>query len=181
LKRGALAPLEIPSAAKTKAELMAWCRATGVPTDVPWAEMTEDHRRRILRGDGDWEGMDGYFESSNPRPTRSTCACSCRATAEYPTCPTVTRAAGRRRPLVARGGKSLPEVSAMSVGDARVFFEGVGPRDEIGPSRGRLTPERAILEEIRLRLEVLDASGLSYLTLDRQAARSRAAKLSASI
>ena len=55
LKRGALAPLEMPSAAKTRAKLMAWCRAIGIPTDVPWAAMTEEHRRLVLRGDGEWE------------------------------------------------------------------------------------------------------------------------------
>ena len=170
LKRGALAPLQIPSAAKTKAELMAWCRKTGVPTDVPWAAMSEEHRRLILRGDGDWEGMDGYFAYLESKAYKIYVRVQLSRYRGYPTCPDCH---GGRLAEDGRawrvGGKSLPEVSAMSVADARAFFDGVGPRDEIGPSRGRLTPERAILEEIRLRLEVLDASGLSYLTLDRQA------------
>src|SRR5205085_3035600 len=61
------------------------------------------------------------------------------------------------------GGKTLPEVSAMSIKNAAVFFDALA-----------LTPEQSaiadrVLFEVRRRLKFLVEVGLDYLTLDRLA------------
>jgi len=176
IRGGALAPLEVPSASDTKAELLAWCKKARVPVDVPWSELTEAQRQGVLRGDGAWEGLDGHFRWLESKSYKVHVRVMLSRFRGYPVC---ADCHGGRLAEDGRAwriaGKTLPEVLAMSVGDARAFFDGVGPPSDAGPAarptarRARRTPEEAILEEVRLRLEVLDASGLSYLTLDRQA------------
>ncbi len=87
IRGGALAPLTIPSAAKTKAQLNLWCRRNGVPTDVPWVDLPEEHRRRILRGDGEWEGMDAYFRYLESKAYKIYVRVQLSRYRGYPTCP----------------------------------------------------------------------------------------------
>ncbi len=60
-------------------------------------------------------------------------------------------------------GRSLPEVTALSVDDAVAWFTGLQDREGADPVRG------AILTEIAQRLRFLQEVGLGYLTLDRPA------------
>ncbi|HET9819733.1 MAG TPA: excinuclease ABC subunit UvrA [Rhodanobacteraceae bacterium] len=74
---------------------------------------------------------------------------------------------GERLNLSARnvfvGGKNLPALSALAIGDARSFVEGL----QLAGWRGEIA-ER-IVKEIRERLRFLIDVGLDYLTLDRKA------------
>ncbi|MGK7346142.1 MAG: excinuclease ABC subunit UvrA [Candidatus Nitrospinota bacterium M3_3B_026] len=71
----------------------------------------------------------------------------------------------RREALgVTIGGKSIMEVSAMSVREAEVFFSG------LRLDRQRRLIGRRVLKEIVERLGFLNDVGLGYLTLDRSAA-----------
>jgi excinuclease ABC subunit A len=74
---------------------------------------------------------------------------------------------GERLNLSARnvfvGGKNLPSLSALAIGDARSFVEGL----QLAGWRGEIA-ER-IVKEIRERLRFLIDVGLDYLTLDRKA------------
>jgi excinuclease ABC subunit A len=74
---------------------------------------------------------------------------------------------GERLNLSARnvfvGGKNLPSLSALAIGDARSFVEGL----QLAGWRGEIA-ER-IVKEIRKRLRFLIDVGLDYLTLDRKA------------
>ncbi|MFO7897520.1 MAG: excinuclease ABC subunit UvrA [Planctomycetota bacterium] len=71
---------------------------------------------------------------------------------------------GRLRPeslAVLIGGRSISEIAALSVSDAREFFESLSFDKE----RARIA--RDVLKEIRERLRFLVDVGLEYLTLDR--------------
>jgi excinuclease ABC subunit A len=61
-------------------------------------------------------------------------------------------------------GRSIVEISRMSVGDARAFFDSV----RLGGSEGRIAGE--VLQEVRGRLSFLVNVGLHYLSLDRTGA-----------
>jgi excinuclease ABC subunit A len=61
-------------------------------------------------------------------------------------------------------GKSIVEVMAMTVREARAFFEA----PELTPAEQRVAAE--ILKEVRRRLQFLVDVGLDYLTLDRESA-----------
>ncbi len=37
-------------------------KARGVPLDVPWQDLTDEQRRLVVEGDGDFEGVRGFFD-----------------------------------------------------------------------------------------------------------------------
>jgi excinuclease ABC subunit A len=59
--------------------------------------------------------------------------------------------------------KSLPEISAMAIGDAKLFFEKLS----LSGKRGKIA--KKIVSEINQRINFLVNVGLDYLTLDRSA------------
>ena len=70
----------------------------------------------------------------------------------------------REARFVRLGGKSLVEVSALSVDEASRFFQGLG----FAPAEAEIA--RPILKEVHARLGFLVDVGLDYLSLDRGAA-----------
>jgi len=70
----------------------------------------------------------------------------------------------REARFVRLGGKSLVEVSALSIGEAVCFFQGLG----FAPTEAEIS--RPILKEVDARLGFLVDVGLDYLSLDRGAA-----------
>ncbi len=88
----------------------------------------------------------------------------------YRVCPTCQ---GARLNAFARAatiaGKSIIEVMALPVGEAKAFFDGL-KRVREGTSVSKLAALRDILDEITRRLQFLLDVGLDYLTLDRAAA-----------
>ena len=51
---GAIKPIQSDSYAEVQEDLIAFAHRRGIPTDVPWAELTEADRRWVLEGEGDW-------------------------------------------------------------------------------------------------------------------------------
>ncbi len=153
------------------------CRVYRIPLDAPWDDLSAAQRKVLLHGAGQrrfplkWENgeMRVRFEGCIPRLTRvfrqtrsegmkrwygqfmATAACS-------------TCAGSRLRPestAVRLGGRTIVEVSRMTIDDARAFFAEL----RLAGAAGEIAGE--VLKEIRSRLEFLSAVGLSYLSLDR--------------
>ena len=170
LRGGAVVPLETPAAADTRRDLLAWARRADVPVDVPWRDLPAATRRKVLHGDegGDWEGVSGFFAWLETKTYKVHVRVFLSRFRGYPAC---TACGGSRLAEEGRawlvGGKTLPEVAAMSVADGRAFFDGLAAT--LPGADDRRSPVALLLGEIRSRLEVLDASGLGYLGLDRQA------------
>ncbi len=61
------------------------------------------------------------------------------------------------------GGKNISAITALSIGDALAFFNGL--EEELSPREQKIANE--ILKEIRERLQFMANVGLEYLTLDR--------------
>jgi len=66
LAEGAIKPLQSKSYLKRQRGLLELAQARGVPVDVPWAELTAEHREWIWRGEGArrkgvWYGLDRFF------------------------------------------------------------------------------------------------------------------------
>ena len=157
------------------------CRQLGIEFDKPFRKLTKKQRELLLWGAGDrvfkvkWAGKSGQgtletdWEGVIPRLTRrfkqtgserakrwygqfigdARCS-SCRGT--------------RLRPesaAVQVGAKSIVEVSALTVDDARSFFKDL----KLTGAARQIAAE--VLKEIRGRLDFLAAVGLGYLSLDR--------------
>ena len=141
-----------------------WARGRGIPTNVPWRQLTAEQRRLILDGDpeNDYEGVKGFFTSLERKKYKLHVRVFLSRFRGYATCPECggTRLRAEARAVrVAR--KPITEVCKLTVKEARAFFS------TLQLSEGHMRIADRILEEIRTRLQFLDEVGLDYLTLDR--------------
>ncbi len=65
------------------------------------------------------------------------------------------------------GDRPIHEVNAMSIGEARTWFEHLAASETLDEDRAVIA--EPLVREIRRRLEFLEKSGVGYLTLDRAA------------
>ncbi len=163
--------------------LKAMGKKYGFDLDTPVGSMREEARQAILYGTGDekltieYEGARGparyttAFEGVIPtleRRYRETSSEGMKqAYEEYMAEEICPDCRGKRLKAEARavtvGGKSLPEVSDLSILQARSFFSNL----ELDGNRKIIAAQ--ILKEIDSRLRFLDNVGLGYLTLSRAA------------
>ena len=63
LDDGAIEPWTKPRFRQLVSELKRWAREQGIPSNVPWRQLGEDQRQRILEGDPehDYHGVKGFF------------------------------------------------------------------------------------------------------------------------
>jgi excinuclease ABC subunit A len=168
LRGGAVAPLEAPAAEETRTEMLRWARKAGIPLDVPWRDLPEERRRAVLHGEGRWEGVAGFLKWLEGKSYKVHVRVFLSRWRGYPPC---TACGGARLAEEGRawrvGGRTLPEALALSVADARPWFDGLV--DVVEGGRDPRSPAGSLLAAVRGRLAVLEASGLSYLALDRPA------------
>jgi excinuclease ABC subunit A len=166
-------------------KLASLTRRFGVPVDVPFRELSEEHRRLLLYGTdelvsyrvtssdggGIWKWR-GRFEGALPELKRRYLETTSSRVREelqrymaVQLCPECGGARLKPESLAVKvGGASIADVSALSVGAAASFFRDL----HLGARQAEIA--RQILKEVTDRLEFLRAVGLDYLTLDRSAA-----------
>ena len=164
LDDGAIEPWTKPRYRTLFQEAKEWARSRGIPTNVPWRQLTAEQRRLILEGDpeNDYEGVKGFFTWLERKKYKLHVRVFLSRFRGYATCPDCggTRLRAEAR-AVRVAGKAITEVCKLTVKEARVFFS------TLQLSEGHLKIADKILEEIRTRLQFLDEVGLDYLTLDR--------------
>ncbi len=162
LQEGAIEPWTKPQFEWAQKELLAFCRRARIPVDVPFSSLTPEQQRWILEGKGDFPGVRGFFEWLETKKYKLHVRVFLSKYRGYTTCPDCKGTRLKPEALAVRiGGKTLPEVCALSIAQCAAFFDALS-----------LTPEEAaiaarVLEEIRQRLRFLMDVGLDYLTLDR--------------
>ena len=164
LDDGAIEPWTKPRYKVLFQDVKKWARGRGIPTNVPWRQLTVEHRRLILEGDpeNDYEGVKGFFKWLERKKYKLHVRVFLSRFRGYATCPECggTRLRAEAR-AVRVAGQAITEVCKLTVKEARTFFS------TLQLSEGHLKIADRILEEIRTRLQFLDEVGLDYLTLDR--------------
>ncbi|RMG56570.1 MAG: excinuclease ABC subunit A, partial [Acidobacteria bacterium] len=164
LEEGAIEPWTKPQFDWIQEELLEFCQHAGIPTDVPFAELTGEQQRLIINGSEDFPGVRGFFDWLETKKYKVHVRVFLSKYRGYSTCPTCHGTRLRSEALNVRvGGKTLPEICAMSIGQCAQFF-----RQLTLSAEQRAIAER-LLGEIQHRLDVLVDVGLDYLTLDRLA------------
>jgi len=143
-------------------DLKRFAKQAGIPLDVPWADLEDDHKDLILKGEGKFLGVRGFFQYLERKKYKLHVRVFLSRYRGYSLCPECN---GSRLRLEARQvkvqGRNICEVCALTVEDALRFFEQV----ELSPEEAEIADK--LLEEIRERLRFLNDVGLEYLTLDR--------------
>ncbi|MFQ5667214.1 MAG: excinuclease ABC subunit UvrA, partial [Candidatus Binatia bacterium] len=163
LAEGAIKPWSTKATEWERGELLAFCRRKRIRTDVPFEQLSERHRQRIIDGDGKYYGIRGWFRWLEGRTYRMHVRVFLSRYRSYRVCPACRGARLKRDALLYKiNGRSVADVQRMSVEEAAAFFDGLELRaadEEVA---------HLILGEIRNRLRYLLQVGLDYLTLDRQ-------------
>src|SRR5882724_5597011 len=164
LAKGAIEPWMKPQYQWAQKELLRFAKQAGIPTTVPFSQLSREQQKTIVQGRNGFDGVKGFFDWLETKKYKLHVRVFLSKYRGYTLCPDCS---GSRLRLEARlvrvGGKTLPEVCAMSAAHAAVFF------DNLTLSASETGIAARLLEEIRNRLKFLIDVGLQYLTLDRLA------------
>jgi len=132
------------------------------PIHKPWYKLTQEQRDLVWKGNRYFFGLNSFFEHLEEKKYKiqyRVMLSRYRGKRECPECHghRLKKEAG----YVKTGGKSIQEISSMSIKEAYDFFANLRLNGEEKEIAGRL------LKEIQQRLGFLIDVGLSYLTLDR--------------
>ena len=193
---GVILPWGDPAGHLRKSVIVGLADAYEFNPNTPWAELEDDVRHALIHGsDGmkirfpyatgsgkfkghyedQWEGILANVERRY-RETKSEAVR--KQLDEYMSTLACTACYGSRLKAESRavtiGGRSLGDVTDMSIGAASEFFEGVPVEGQDGPAAVDHPPLSAeiagpILKEVGERLRFLRDVGLQYLTLGRSA------------
>ena len=164
LNEGAIEPWTKPKYRPLLTDLKRYARQAGIPLDAPWYELSPEHQRLVMEGEGRFPGVRGFFQHLERKKYKLHVRVFLSRYRGYSVC---SDCGGTRLRQDARQvkieGKNICQVCSMTVEQAAAFFEGL-----------QLTAEQAaiaerLLVELRERLRFLNNVGLEYLTLDRLA------------
>ena len=162
INQGAIEPWTKPHYRSQLAELKRAAKTRGVRMDVEWADLTPDEVKFVVDGDGDFEGIRGFFRWLEKKKYKVHVRVFLSRYRGYLTCPDCHGARLRREARdVQVGGVTIDVASSRTVREAEKFFKQL-----------QLTAKEAaiadkVLKEIQKRLGFLRDVGLDYLTLDR--------------
>jgi excinuclease ABC subunit A len=162
VNQGAIEPWTKPHYRAQLSELKRAARKTGIRLDVPWADLTDEERRFIVEGEGEYEGIRGFFRWLERKKYKVHVRVFLSRYRGYLACPDCGGARLRREARDVRvGGKTIDAVSALTVRHAQEFFTALQLSEKDAAVADK------VLREIRRRLSFLSDVGLDYLTLDR--------------
>jgi len=162
INEGAIEPWSKPHYRAQLAELKRAARKGNVRLDVPWTDLTDEERGFIIDGDGDYEGVRGFFRWLERKKYKVHIRVFLSRYRGYLACPDCAGARLRREARDVRvGGSTIDVVSALTVRQAQQFFA------ELTLTEKETAVADKVLREIQRRLSFLSDVGLDYLTLDR--------------
>ena len=146
--------------------LVKFAKKRKIPLDVAWEKLSGEQRSAVIDGEGDWAGgkypgIKAWFKWLEGRTYKMHVRVFLSRYRDYVPC---TVCKGARLNATARtylvGGLDLGGWHGQTVEEARTRLDTVMPAGGQG---------KRVKSELASRLAYLDAVGLSYLTLDRQA------------
>jgi excinuclease ABC subunit A len=142
--------------------MIRFAKAAGVPTNVPWFDLTAAQQRLIEDGQGSYPGIRGFFVELDRKKYKLHVRVFLSKYRGYATCPDCrgTRLRAEARAVLLQG-KNISEVVALTITEATDFFDSLA----LSPSQMEIAGK--VLEEVRQRTHFLEQVGLEYLTLDR--------------
>jgi excinuclease ABC subunit A len=159
---GAIEPWTKPHYRTCLVQLKRAARPNAVRLDVPWRDLTDDERRFVVEGDGDYDGIKGFFRRLERKKYKVHVRVFLSRYRGYLICGDCGGSRLRREARDVRvGGETIDAVCALTVRAAAQFF------DRLALTEREATVAAKILREIRRRLGFLTDVGLDYLTLDR--------------
>jgi excinuclease ABC subunit A len=170
LDSGAIAPWTTPAYRAYLEELLAAAPALGIPTYVPFSQLTPEQVGAIVEGDPSHglAGLKGFFRALERKSYKLHVRVFLSRWRGYRPCAACGGARLRPEALAVQvGGMNIGQFLALRVSEALARLGLM--TGEIAPDERTEGPARRVLEQAHARLAYLDRIGLGYLTLDRPA------------
>ncbi|HTW81074.1 MAG TPA: excinuclease ABC subunit UvrA [Terracidiphilus sp.] len=169
LNDGAIDPWNRPKYRPWFADLKRRAPELGIRLDLPWRDLPSEMQEIVLRGKGSFEGVWGFFAQMDRKKYKLHVRVMLSKYRGYAECPDCRGQRLRPEARAVRlgsketGAKNICQAAALTIAQAKAFFNSL----ELSPMHAEIAGP--VLEEVRQRLNFLDAVGLEYLTLDRLA------------
>jgi excinuclease ABC subunit A len=159
---GAIAPWRTQKYSKYLRDLIRVAKENKIPIDVPYKNLTEVQKTKIIRGFDKYIGIDKFFEKLEQKTYKMHIRILLSRYRGYTTCAACKGSRLRRESMQVKiNFKSMFDLVKIPIDKLYSFFEKLKLTEyenEIASS---------ILKEINKRLKFLNDVGLGYLTLDR--------------
>jgi excinuclease ABC subunit A len=164
LRNDAILPFRMPSRRALYRRMIRLAPEAKVRTETPWCDLTERERRWVFEGGPRFPGVLGLFARLEKKRYKMHVRILLARFRGYVPCAACGGTRLKAAALGVRiGGQNLAEISSMPITELRSFFDG------LALPAAREARVRAVLREIRARLQCLDDVGLGYLDLGRTA------------
>ncbi len=164
LRNDAVVPFGVPSARHWYRRLLKAARAAGIPTDVPFGELTPAQQDWVFAGDRAFPGVEGYFRRLDDKRYKMHVRIFIARFRGYDVCPRCNGARLRPEALqITLLGRTIHELHETPIADLAQLFA------ELDASMLARTGVTTLVEGIRARLRYLEHVGVGYLTPGRAA------------
>jgi excinuclease ABC subunit A len=159
-----VAPWNTPAYESAYRDLFRACRRYSVRTDVAVARLSAHERAVLVEGRGPFYGIRGFFDWLETKRYKIHVRVLLARYRAYTPCPSCKGARLSPAALSVKfRGRTISELSEMSLSDLQRWFEGLSLSDA---EEERLF---SVVDEIRSRVRYMNDVGLEYLTLSRAA------------
>jgi excinuclease ABC subunit A len=162
LEEGAIEPWTKPYTRRKLRNLLSRAQEKGIPTDIPFKDLTEEQKQFVFEGEGAYKGVMGSFERLKRKKYKVQVRVYLARYRKYIPCPECHQMRLNQKALhVKIKGLSIGEVTQKTVSQAYDFFQSI----KLTPFQKKVSGK--LITEIQNRLKFLLEVGLDYITLDR--------------
>jgi excinuclease ABC subunit A len=159
-----IAPWNTPAYESAYDDLFRACRRYSVRTDVPVSRLSAHEREVLIKGRGDFYGVQGFFDWLETKRYKIHVRVLLARYRAYTLCGACRGARLAPPALWVRfRGRTIAELVDLSLGDLRIFLDGLilspGEQERLG----------SVVAELSARTRYMNDVGLEYLTLSRAA------------
>jgi len=162
ISEGAIAPFRSAKYSTHLRDLVQNAKAFNLPLNIPFQDLTSEQLTLIMKGFGDYIGIDKFFEKLEKKTYKMHVRVLLSRYRGYTLCKACKGTRLRREALqVMVGGKSIYDVVKLPIEHSLEFF------NKLELSDYDMKVGERVLKEIIKRLTFLDNVGIGYLTLER--------------
>jgi excinuclease ABC subunit A len=164
IREGAIAPWNTPAYEHELQELLALAPHYGIPVDVPFRELTDNHIRLIREGvpERKFGGLVGFFEWLERRKYKMHIRVFLSRWRSYYPCPACGGARLKPEALAIRiAGRNVADVLALRVTDALAWLR------QLQLSEWQRHVGQLLVDQVVSRLSYLDRVGVGHLAIER--------------
>jgi excinuclease ABC subunit A len=162
IEKGAVHPFRTQGFAKYQRSLLTLCREFKIPINIPYENLSPEHKDRLWKGKSKFTGIDGFYtmlEDKNYKLHYRVILSRYRGYTRCKHCEgTRLRTSGRQ---VYIDGKNIPELIHVPLGVLNEYLMNMN----LSEQDQSIVVE--VMREIRWRVNLLVEIGLEYLTLSR--------------